>query len=323
MANGFIGGKNGDIDVKRDIKTPAEVSRKETGGWVMDFKIPLAMAAVLGIGSMFLFWAGMWAIRALGRGGFWFIAAIMAGAHLCYIIWMTAKYDNDTITRTVFTGFFVSLLTGWFALALDRVLFLYALQAAQIAPFVGLLVFLAMIAARFVQELALFGSPFVEKAIGDIASQEKPPWYAGRVQRPPTSLPKPIPQFGRPTAARAAPPDNGRESARVSGGDNNDVVASAASASSISNGIFEAPSGYIRTRQDLAEFVQIVGSGVKDPQLGAWESKVQGRDYGWWGDMVDTSALFGLVTPREGGTKVRVLRQDWQVILREIEQGLD
>ena len=322
MANGFIGGKNGGIDVTRDTRTPAEVSRKETGGWVMDFKIPVAMAAVLGVGSILLFWSGMWAIRAMGRGGFWLIAALMAGAHLGYVIWMAAKYDNDTLANTVGTGLLVSVLTGWFALAVDRVLFLYALQAAQVAPFVGLLVFLVMIAVRFVQDLALFGSPFVEKALGDIASQEKPPWYAGRVQKPPTSLPKPIPQYGRPTAARVAPPDNGRDSAQATDDDGNGFEVDA-SASNISSGIFEAPSGGIRYRQDLAEFVQSVGSGVKAPQLGAWESKGQGRDYGWWIDMVDTAALFGLVSAREGGAKVQALRQDWQTILREIEQGLD
>ena len=192
MANGFRGG-NGNIGITRDQRTPAEVSRKETGGWVMDFKIPVAMAAVLGIGSMLLFWAGMWAIRAMGRGGFWFVAAIMSGAHLGYVIWMAAKYDNETLANTVGTGLLVSLLTGWFALAVDRVLFLYALQAAQVAPFVGLLVFLVMIAVRFVQDLALFGSPFVEKAIGDTISAEKAPWpFAGLGQKPTRPLPNEV-----------------------------------------------------------------------------------------------------------------------------------
>jgi len=319
MFRGSNGG--GDIGITRDQRTPAEVSRKETGGWVLDFKIPLAMAAVLGIGSMFLFWAGMWAIRALGRGGFWFVAAIVSGGHVAYIIWMAAKYDNDTITRTAFTGFFAGLLMGWFVLAVDQVLFLYALQAAQVAPFVGLLVFLAMIAIRFVQDLALFGSPFIEKAIGDVASSEKPPWYATRPRAPSRPLPRPIPLSGLPSAARIASPV--LEPEQETGNGDNGKVQVASSAVSISTGVLEAPSGYVRTRDDLARFVEAVGSGVKSPKFKDWENKPQGRDYGWWGDMVDVAAMFGLVSKRGDGKKVQVLRQDWQVILREIEQGLD
>lgn len=312
----FKGNGGGNLGITRDQRTPAEVSRKETGGWVLDFKIPLAMAFVLGLGSMFLFWAGMWAIRSLGRGGFWFIAALVSGGHLLYIIWMAAKYDDAATANTAVSGFLVSLLTGWFALAVDRVLFMYALQAAQVAPFVGLLVFLVMIAVRYVQDLALFGSPFIEKAIGDVASQEKPPWYAGRLRAPSTrplpgpSTPRPIPQSGVPTA-RAAPPAIEPET----DGDIPNIY-------SESNGVFEAPSGAIHTRSDLAEFVQSVGSGVREPKFKVWESKGQGRDHRWWGDMVDVAAMFGLVSPRENGKKIRVLRQDWRVILREIGQGL-
>lgn len=306
------GGNGSELGITRDQRAPAEVARKEIGGWVLDFLIPLAMAFVLGLGSMFLFWAGMWAIRALGRGGFWFIAALMSGAHLCYIIWMAAKYDDAATANTAISGLLTSLLTGWFALAVDRVLFLYALQAAQVAPFVGLLVFLIMIAVRYIQDLAFFGSPFIEKAIGDVASQEKPPWYASRPRPPSRALPRPIPQTGVPTA-RVAPP----EPERATDHNGRPVIAAA------SNGVFEAPSGIIRTRPDLAEFVQSVGSGVKAPQLKVWESKGRGRDHNWWCDMVDVSAMFGLVSPRKGGAKVRVLRQDWLTILREIEQSLD
>jgi len=174
--NGKSGGSG--LDITRDTRTPAEVTRKETAGWTMDFKIPLAMAAVLGAGSMLLFWALMWAIRALGRGGFWFVAMVVTGGHGLYIIWMAAKYDDRATIKTTISAFLVSLLTGWFTLAVDRVLFMYAIQAAQVAPLIGLLVFLGMIAARYAQDLVLFGSPFIEKAIGAVMESNEPPWYA-------------------------------------------------------------------------------------------------------------------------------------------------
>ena len=129
---------------------------------------------------------------------------------------------------------------------------------------------------------------------------------------PARSLPRPIPQSGVPTARVTLPVPE-----RLDNGSGDGYSYSA------SNGNFEAPSGAIRTRQDLAEFVQSLGSGTREAKFKAWESKTQGRDHGWWGDMVDVAAMFGLVTPRKGGTKIRVLRQDWRVILREIEQGLD
>lgn len=176
------------LNITRDTRTPAEVTRKETGGWTLDFKIPLAMAAVLGFGSMLLFWALMWAIRAMGRGGFWFTAMVVTGGHGLYIIWMAAKYDDKTTTMTTVSALAVSLLTGWFTLCVDQVLFMYAFQAVQVAPFVGLLVFLAMIAVRYVQDLTLFGSPFIEKAIGAVMESKDAPWYA--VRRP---APRPLP----------------------------------------------------------------------------------------------------------------------------------
>ncbi|MFH1634305.1 MAG: hypothetical protein ABIG63_09905 [Chloroflexota bacterium] len=306
---------------------------------------PVAQARHLALGWATLVLSFILAMLSFGPAVFWLATFVVSAATFLWFLLQAARteYVNEKGSHIGITpsealaGFLVSALAGFIAWSLWRVLALVAVDIVlpawlaswlpnltALASLIGTIfstAYIIHLEPAFLQEL-LYRSPAIEQGIGNLVSQEKAPWYAGRVQRPPTSLPKPIPQWGLPTAARVAPTDKGRENTQVPNGNDNSIEA-AASASSISKGIFEAPSGGIRYRQDLAEFVQAVGSGIKAPQLGAWESKGQGRDYGWWTDMVDTAALFGLVSAREGGAKTQVLRQDWQTILREIEQRLD
>ena len=309
-------------------------------------KNPVAQARHLALGWATLVLSSILAMLSFGPAVFWLATFIVGTATLLWFLIQASRTEYiiegkgsrvGVAPSEALAGFLVSALVGGIAWSLWQVLSFVSVDITlpdwlaswlpnltALGSLVGLVFsarYIFALEPAFIQEL-LYRSPAIEQSIGNLISQEKPPWYVGRVQRPPTSLPKPIPQYGLPTAARVAPPDNGRENAQVAEGDDNRFEADAI-ASSVSSGIFQAPSGGIRYRRDLAEFVQAVGSGVKAPQLGAWESKGQGRDYGWWTDMVDTAALFGLVSAREGGAKTQVLRQDWQQILREIEQGLD
>jgi len=347
MANGFRGNGQNSGDRFGRIPTTQIIEKREENVQSA-VKSPIAQARHLALG-----WAGLvlsiiLALLSLGPVVFWLATFVVSAATFLWFLLQAARteYINEKGSHIGVTpsealaGFLVSALVGFIAWSLWQVLASVAVDIVlptwlaswlpnltALASLIGMIfsaAYIVHLEPAFLQEL-LYRSPAIEQGLGNLISQSDAPFWT-KIQKPTArpSLPRPIPQYSGPPVVRASttPPDNGRDSAQATDDDGNGFEVDA-SASNISSGIFQAPSGGIRYRQDLAEFVQSVGAGIKAPQLGAWESKGQGRDYGWWTDMVDTAALFGLVSAREGGAKVQALRQDWQTILREIEQGLD
>jgi len=333
VANGSDG-QNGGVFGR--IPT-TQIIEKRTDSTRSAVKDPVAQARHLALGWATLVLSIILAILSFGQAIFWLAAFVVGVSTFLWFLLQAARTEyiiEGKGTRVgiapseALAGFLVSALVGGVAWSLWMVVSTVAIDIplpdwaatwlpnlAALGSLLGVVfsaAYIIHLEPAFLQEL-MYRSPAIEQGLGNLISQTDPPWHAGRIQkpaRPLPSTPRPIPQSGVPTA-RAAPPERATDY-------NERPIATAAS-----NGVFEAPSGIIRTRPDLAEFVQSVGSGVKAPQLKVWESKGRGRDHNWWCDMVDVSAMFGLVSPRKGGAKVRVLRQDWLTILREIEQSLD
>jgi hypothetical protein len=182
---------NGELGITSDRRTDAESTRRSTAGWVIDFAIPLAMSLALAISVMLLAGAAMWALRAMGREVFWLVQIALIGANVIWIVTMAMRIDyrryDDGLHISIASligGFLIAFSTGWLAIAVDRVIYEFGLQTAQVIPLVGAVTFTFFLALRYVQVLGLFGSPFIEKAVGLLLTQKDAPHWANREHEP-------------------------------------------------------------------------------------------------------------------------------------------
>jgi hypothetical protein len=207
-------GREKTLEVKPYSEIQIEEQRR--GGMAQDVKVPRAQAAWVAAAAMLVCLFAPVAVRALGMTIFWLAVFVIGAGTFCHALYVAIRYDQALVQGftllVLFTGSVFALVAGGVGLALWRVSVLtfpnwqitsQFVNFVLALPFIGSLVFLALMSLAFVQELA-YRSPFLEKALFALATNNKPPWwYAAR----------PLPAPGiRPIATNyRAPPDSSVE----------------------------------------------------------------------------------------------------------------
>ena len=169
--------------------TDIQIEEQRRGGMAQDVKVPRTQAAWVAVAAMLVCLSAPVAVRALGAMIFWLVVFVVGAGTFVYALYVAARYDQALVRGfsliALFTGSVFALVAGGVGLALWKVSVLAFPRWPITNPFInfflalpsiGSLVFLALMSLAFVQELA-YRSPFLEKALFALATNEKAPWW--------------------------------------------------------------------------------------------------------------------------------------------------
>jgi len=162
------------------------------GGLFHDFVLPVMFAAALGLGVAWLFLECFEAIRHLRASAFWVIALVICGGHIVWVVVFGYKWEDWQLSKACVQGLLFSALGGWFAMALNQVLYTYDADPVTIARPLGVAVFVCVLFVALFQE-SLYRSPFVEKAMMLLLTQKDRPHWREADEEVEEELPPPRP----------------------------------------------------------------------------------------------------------------------------------
>ena len=210
---------NGERTLEMRPYTDVQVEEKRVGGMVQDVKVPRTQAAWVALAAMAICLFAPVAVRALGQMIFWLVVFVVGSGTFVYALYVSVRYEQaiegGASLYALLTGGAFALLAGGVGLALWQVaemaLPVWSIESQFVnfllaLPFVGSLVFFALMALTFTQELA-YRSPFLEKALGSLMTQKDAPFWANRERK---SEPVPEPSVVRVEYAMPQSPNAGK-----------------------------------------------------------------------------------------------------------------
>jgi hypothetical protein len=183
------------IKVTRDLRTPAEITEERKAGVALDVRVPVLQARWAAFALACVIASSLAAIVALGPVAFWVAAFIVSASAFLWALLLASTWEDGITLLDIGGAFALALLAGFAAWCLAQVATfvgfdlsgfpLWVRKASAVASLVALvfsLAFYVHVEVAFAQELALFRSPFVEKAIGEILTHHGKRWRPPRPQ---------------------------------------------------------------------------------------------------------------------------------------------
>lgn len=194
----MFGRNNGERTLEVKPYSEIQVEEKRLAGMEQDVKVPRVQASWVAVAAMCVCLTAPIAIRALGHTIFWLAIFVVGAGTFVYALYVAVRYDGAIVQGfslfALLTGGAFALVAGGVGLALWQVSVMtfpvWKLESQfwnflLSLPFVGSVVFLALMALAFVQELA-YRSPFLEKALFTLITSNKPPyWFVPKVPQEP------------------------------------------------------------------------------------------------------------------------------------------
>ena len=277
----------------RVIVPPVQSEEKRTEGTATSFRLPLLQAlALAGSATILTLLIGLVA-RDVGELVFWLPTLIVATTTFIWKLWRESRGGTASILGLVAAIVF-ALLAGLVGLAARQVAGMLGSRPLYAVPLIFFGYLTPLLALPFLQELAL-RSPFIEKAVGDIATAVIVARHANPPEPVETAIevirPVPVHNGNGASAELAALPDED------AGGQGK---------------LWRAPDGTLVRFADLRRYVE--QAAIVGPGFAGWKARGWGLAY--WSAVVDTLALYGIVTERKERVPTRLLVEPQEALGR-------
>ena len=176
------------------VQPAPDVSSQQVtkSGFFHDFVLPVLFAATLALVASWLFLETFGAVRQLHANVFWIIALVMCAGHIIWVVVFSYQWEDWRLSKACVQGILFSMLGGWFAVALNKVVYDPEMNPVVVARPLGVFVFACVLMVSLFQE-SLYRSPFIEKAVLLLLTQKDRPHWREADDEVEEELPPPRP----------------------------------------------------------------------------------------------------------------------------------
>jgi hypothetical protein len=276
----------------RVIMPPVQSREARTEGAAVSFRLPLLQALALAASATILTCLVGLAVRNVGELAFWTPVFVVASTTFVWKLWRESR-DHDATWLGLAGAVVFALLAGLVGLAAYKVAVLMAPQwwVAVLVVFFAYLT--PLLALPFLQELA-YRSPFIEKAIGDIATGIALARYAvpQEPEEPEPQTIRQVPVYVQGNAQQIIDIDDEQDEADV---------------------LVAVPDAGTVRRLDLLQYIE--QSGIIGTSFDNWHTS-RGWQYPYWRAVVTELSRFGIVNEPRPRVATRLLVEPGEAIER-------